>query len=119
MCRITRHTPGRAETTPTETASEVRYGITSLGSAVDPRALLRYARGHWEIENRLHYVRDATLAEDASQVRKGSAPQVMAALRNVVINVLPSWGESNIASALRRIGWTPGEALRILGLTNP
>ena len=75
--------------------------------------------GHWEIENRLHYVRDATLAEDASQVRKGSAPQVMAALRNLVINVLPSWGESNIASALRRIGWTPGEALRILGLTNP
>ena len=119
VCRITRHTRGPTETAPTETASEVRYGITSLGSEVDPRALLRYARGHWEIENRLHYVRDVTLAEDASQVRKGSAPQVMAALRNVALNVLRSLGESNIAAALRRIGWTPGEALRILGLTNP
>lgn len=114
VCRITRHTQGPAETT-----SEVRFGITSLGAAVEPRTLLRYARGHWEIENRLHYVRDVTLGEDASQVRKGAAPQVMAALRNVVVSVLRSLGESNIAAALRRIGWTPGAALRILGLANP
>ena len=40
------------------------------------------------IENRLHYVRDVTLGEDASQVRTGAAPQVMAALRNVVLGLL-------------------------------
>ena len=45
VCRITRHTQEPAATT-----SEVRYGITSLGAAVEPRTLLRYARGHWEIE---------------------------------------------------------------------
>ncbi len=73
VCRITRHTQGPAETT-----SEARYGITSLSDAVEPRTLLRYAQDHWEIENRRHYVRDVTLGEDASQVRKGSAPQVMA-----------------------------------------
>ena len=114
VCQIIRRTRGPAKTT-----REVRYGITSLDEEVGPRALLRYARGHWEIENRLHYVRDVTLGEDASQVRKGSAPQVMAALRNVVVSVLRSAGENNIAAALRRIGWTPGEALRILGLNYP
>lgn len=86
---------------------------------MEPEPLLRYARGHGEIENRRRYVRDVTLGEDASPVRKGAAPQVMAARRNVVVSLLRSLEESNIAAALRRIGWTPGAALRILGLANP
>ena len=114
VCRITRRVLGPAKTPP-----EVRYGITSLDGRVGPAALLRCVRGHWEIENRRHYVRDVTLGEDASPVRKGSAPQVMAILRNIVVSVLRSGGESNIAAALRRIGWTPGQSLRILGLANP
>lgn len=113
VCRIARRTQQAGRTT-----TEVRYAITSLGEETDPGTLLRYVRGHWAIENQLHYVRDVTLGEDASQVRKGSAPQVMAALRNVVVSMLRSRGENNIAAALRRIGWSPGEALRILGLTN-
>ena len=87
-----------------------RYAITSLGTG--PGKLLEY-RGHWGIENRLHYVRDP------SQVRTGAAPQVMAALRNVVLGLLRSGGETNIAAAIRRIGWAPGQALAILGLANP
>ena len=114
VCRITRRVLGPAKTRPA-----VGYGITSLDGRVGPAALLRCVRGHWEIENRLHYVRDVTLGEDASPVRKGSAPQVMAILRNIVVSVLRSGGESNIAAALRRIGWTPGQSLRILGLANP
>lgn len=114
VCRITRR-----RLDATGATGEVRYGITSLGRRVGPAKLLEYVRGHWGIENRLHYVRDVTLGEDASQVRKGAAPQVMAALRNVVLSLLRSLGESNIAAALRRIGWTPGAALRILGLANP
>lgn len=115
VCRITRRVPGPAKTPPA-----VRYGITSLDGRVGPAALLRCVRGHAIGElNRLHYVRDVTLGEDASPVRKGSAPQVMAILRNIVVSVLRSGGESNIAAALRRIGWTPGQSLRILGLANP
>ena len=64
-------------------------------------------------------MRDVTLGEDASRVRKGATPQVMAARRNVVASLLRSLGESNIAAALRRIGWTPGAALRTLGLVDP
>jgi len=95
---------------------DVRYAITSLGAHVGPEALLQYVRGHWRIENRLHWVRDVTMGEDASQVRKGSAPQVMAVLRNVVLGILRLMGVPNIAAAIREISWTSGQALRVLGL---
>lgn len=99
-------------------SSEVRYAITSLGESVEAAQLLRLVRGHWSIENRLHYVRDMTFGEDKSQVRTGSAPEVMAALRNVVIGVLRAAGWTNIAAGLRNIGWQPGAALRLLGLSS-
>ena len=66
------------------TEGERVYGDATLSPAwseTGPGKLLEYVRGHWGIENRLHYVRDVT-GEDASQVRTGAAPQVMAALRN-------------------------------------
>lgn len=95
---------------------QVRYAITSLDERTSARKLLEHVRGHWGIENRLHYVRDVTFGEDASQVRTGSAPQVMAALRNAVIGLLRQAGWTNIAEALRHNGWRQGEALRLLGI---
>ena len=95
---------------------QVRYAITSLGPRTSADRLLQLIRGHWRIENSLHYVRDVTMGEDGSQVRTGSAPQVMAALRNVVINILRLFGATNIASAIRNIAWQPNGALRMLGL---
>lgn len=95
---------------------QVRYAITSLGTHTSADRLLQLIRGHWGIENGLHYVRDVTMGEDGSQVRTGSAPQAMAALRNVVINILRLSGATNIASAIRKIGWQPNGALRMLGL---
>ena len=56
------------------------------------------------------------MGEDGSQVRSISAPQVMAALRYVVISILRLRGATNIASAIRSIGWQPNGALRMLGL---
>jgi predicted transposase YbfD/YdcC len=53
-----------------------------------PAQLLQLIRGHWAIENRLHYVRDVSFGEDGSQIRSGAAPQVLAALRNAVIGLL-------------------------------
>lgn len=54
------------------------------------------------IENRSHHVRDVTLGEDASRIRKGSGPDVMAALRNAAIGFLRATGATNIAESLRR-----------------
>jgi predicted transposase YbfD/YdcC len=98
---------------------EVAYAVTSLGPERGAAELLRLWRGHWAIENRLHYVRDVTLGEDASQVRAGSAPQVMAALRNAVLGLLRQAGHTNVAAALREVGWQPGTALRLLGIACP
>ena len=58
-----------------KTTRQVRYAITSLGTHTPADRLLQLVRDHWRIENGLHYVRDVTMGEDASQVRTGSAPQ--------------------------------------------
>ncbi len=95
---------------------QVRYAITSLREAGGAALLLERVRGHWGIENRLHYVRDVTFGEDRSQVRTGAAPQVLAALRKVVIGLLRQTGWTNIAAALRHVGWQPRAALQLLGI---
>jgi predicted transposase YbfD/YdcC len=96
-------------------SGETRYFVTSHGPATTAEQLLRMVRGHWGIENRLHYVRDVTLGEDASRIRSGAAPQVMAVLRNAVLNLLRQAGSTNVAARLRAIGWS-GTALALLGV---
>jgi predicted transposase YbfD/YdcC len=102
-----------------QTTRLVRYFLTSLSAAVPARQLLRLIREHWHIENRLHSVRDVTLGEDASQVRSGAAPQALAAVRNAVVGLLRQHRYTNIAAALRHFAWSPGAALRLLGLCSP
>ena len=53
-----------------------------------PVQLAAWVRRHWHIENNLHRVRDFTYDEDRSQIRTGTGPQVMAALRNAAIGAL-------------------------------
>jgi len=79
------------------------YAITSLTFAqARPARLGDYLRGHWAIENGLHYLRDTAFAEDGSQVRTGAGPHVMACLRNLAIGGLCRAGPVNLAAALRR-----------------
>lgn len=88
-----------------KTSREVRYFITSAPRArAGAGRLLVWARGHWSIENRSHYVRDVARGEDARRIRirKGSGPQVMAARRNAAIGFLRATGATNIAESLRR-----------------
>jgi predicted transposase YbfD/YdcC len=81
---------------------EERYGITSApASLLSARRLMAVVRGHWQIENGLHYRRDVTLHEDASQVRMGQAPQVLAGLNNAVCGLLARAGLSNLAAFQR------------------
>lgn len=73
---------------------EVIYAITSLPPAkLDPANLLQLARDHWLIENGLFHVRDVTFHEDASRVRTGMAPEVMADLRNTVLTLIRKSGQ--------------------------
>jgi predicted transposase YbfD/YdcC len=81
---------------------EIAYGITSLpADLAGPRHLAIYARQHWGIENREHYVRDVTFREDSSRVRTGSQPNAYAAVRNLVIGTCRRAGFANIAHARR------------------
>ena len=103
-----------------EVSSETVYGITSLSpDRADAAFVLDRLRTHWMIENGSHYVRDVTFAEDHSQVRTGSIPQVMAAFRNTAIAVLRINGEPNIARACRRLAAHPWHALVLLGIPPP
>jgi predicted transposase YbfD/YdcC len=96
---------------------EVALGITSLPKRkATPAVIAGVLRGHWGIES-LHFVRDGTYAEDASQVRTGSSPRVMATFRNVSISLLKLMGWENMAEATRHMMVRPYEAANLIGLT--
>jgi predicted transposase YbfD/YdcC len=98
--------------------TETAYAITSLtGFDADPALLARWIRGHWSIENRLHWVRDVTFDEDRSTARTGHAPQVMSALRNLAITALRLSGATNIAASLRHHARNPLRPLTTYKIT--
>jgi hypothetical protein len=86
-----------------------------LGSA-SPTQLAGWLRGHWRIENRLHWVRDVTFGKDASHARTGSLPRVRASLRTLAIGALRRAGHTNLAAALRHTGRDAARPLAMLGL---
>ena len=101
VCRVERQRTVRREG-QAHTTVEVLYAITSLPpTRAEAADLLRVLRGHWGIENKVHWVRDVTFDEDRHQVRSGAAPQVSAALRNLACTLLRWDGCTNIAAALR------------------
>ena len=91
-------------------------GITSLAPGQAGRIAV-HVRGHWGIENKLHYVRDVTFGEDASRVRTGNAPRVMASLRNLAIAALRADGWTSIASGLRWASRDYANPLSLLKIT--
>jgi len=94
-------------------ATETVYAITSLTAAqASPAKLAAMLRGHWAIEDRLHWIRDVIYDEDRSQIRTASGPRVMATLRNLAISILRLTGHTSIAAALRHHARRPGRPLR-------
>jgi predicted transposase YbfD/YdcC len=95
----------------------VTYALTSLpASMAEARLVEQLWRGHWAIENRVHYVRDVTMGEDAHQMHTGNAPQALAAIRNTVLNVLRARGWTNIAAALRHYSYSVAATLQLVGV---
>ena len=98
-------------------SEEVTYGITSLGWQEASAAQLEVLwRGHWGIENKVHYVRDVTMGEDAGQIPVGQAPHALAALRNGLLSLLRSKGVTSIADALRHYAASVQETLVLIGV---
>lgn len=102
---------------PKRFTTETVYAITDLHvHQAKPHQLAAWIRGHWSIENALHWVRDVTYDEDRSQIRTGTGPQVMAALRNAAIGALRTAGITNIAAANRHHARDSTRPLALLGI---
>jgi predicted transposase YbfD/YdcC len=117
ILRIVRHTGGLDGQ---RTRKEIVHCITNLTpEQASPAQLAALIRGHWSIENSVHWVRDVTYREDASRVRTGNAPAVLAAIRNIVTTVLRMAGEVNIAAARRAASLDPAGIIgRLTGRRN-
>lgn len=113
--RILRH---RTDLKTGTVSRQTVYAITDLTShQASPQRLGQLARSQWTIENRLHFVRDTTFAEDASKIRTGHGPDNMATLRNLAINTLRAAGHRNIAAGIRHASYEPfTRPLDLLGI---
>jgi predicted transposase YbfD/YdcC len=97
-----------------KTTVEVRYGITSLtASEAGPERLLQHVRGHWRIENGLHYRRDDTLHEDRCRL-KGRGAHAMAVLNNLVLGLLRQQDITDVPAARRSYAANLDDAVRLV-----
>ncbi|MFO1045852.1 MAG: ISAs1 family transposase [Planctomycetaceae bacterium] len=80
---------------------EVVFFISSLPPKV--RKLARHLRGHWRIENSLHWVMDVTFTEDASRIRRGNAPEIAAILRRLALSILQQYTSLKISIRGKRL----------------
>jgi predicted transposase YbfD/YdcC len=115
---VRRRTKGSRKYKKVQVQSAVAVlGVTSLSAReAGPEHLATYVRQHWAIENKIHWVRDVTFREDASQVKTGSRFRVMATLRNLVIGLIRQAGYTKIAATIRKIRSDPRLLFRIMGL---
>jgi predicted transposase YbfD/YdcC len=92
----------------------VRYYL--LSKYISPKRLLYVTRSHWGIENRLHWVLDVHFAEDGNRARKDNAPENLAILRRLTLNILRTHPDTaSIRRKIKRSGWDDAFLLSMLG----
>ena len=95
-----------------EISTERVYGLINLTpDQLDLSKVLQPWRGHWDIENRLHWVKDVLLKEDASRVHLAQAPLILAILRNLVVTCLHAVGFDSITEGRRHFALNFDEAI--------
>jgi predicted transposase YbfD/YdcC len=94
---------------------ERRFYISSLAAKVKPFA--RAVRGHWGIENKLHWVLDVSFHEDASRLRTGNGPENLALVRRLAASLLQKEksAKQGVAGKRKKAGWDEDYLLRVLG----
>ena len=97
-----------------KTKLENRYYITSLSKNAEE--LAEYVRGHWSIENQLHWILDVTFGEDNSRIRKDNAPENLAVIRHIALNLLKLDKSSSVSIKGKRnkAGWDDNYLLQLV-----
>jgi predicted transposase YbfD/YdcC len=112
VCRLERTTWIRGQQ-----LQEVQYAITSLSpQRASATHLLALWRGHWGIENRLHWIRDSHWREDRCRVRTPRGAHNLASFRNVAINLLRITKTPNLAAAIRQNAYRVDRLFARLGI---
>lgn len=98
-----------------QTSCEYRYYISSL-PADDPKRLLGYIRGHWGVENNLHWCLDIAFAEDQRRIRKGHGAENFARLTRIALNLLKTQTRHKVGIKTKRLccGWSHDYLYRVL-----
>ena len=88
-----------------KTTEELQYFISSLPPKV--QLLAKYVRGHWGVENSLHWSLDVTFAEDQSRIRKGNGPEIASIFRRLALTLLQQDKtiKDNIRGKRLKAGW--------------
>jgi len=94
LIRVERYVYGQ-----TRQSHETAYYISDVVSN-KAEYFARHIRDHWGIENRLHWMKDAVMKEDASKIKKGSAPENFSIMRNIVCNIFRANGFDSIKYAI-------------------
>ncbi len=92
---------------------QIAYYISSLN--LNAAQFAQGIRGHWGIENRLHWVKDVVLAEDSSRMRQGNAPANLSIIRSLAIAILRYNGYSSITTAIRMIAHNLEQIFLLIG----
>ena len=92
---------------------QIAYYISSL--SLHARKFAQGIRGHWGIENRLHWVKDVVLEEDSSRIRLGNAPANLSIIRSLVIAILRYNGYASITTAVRMIAHNLEQIFLLIG----
>lgn len=93
---------------------ERRYCISSLGG--DAERMQEAVRGHWGVENSVHWILDVSFGEDGCRVRKGNGAEILAVLRRMALNMLNQEDSLKVGIAAKRknAGWDTDYLLKIL-----
>lgn len=99
---------------PDKTETETRFYLTSLPA--DAPLFAKAVRGHWHIENCLHWVLDMSFREDESRIRAAQGPQNFAVLRHIALNLLQRepHHKRGIKARRKRAGWDRQYLLQVL-----
>jgi predicted transposase YbfD/YdcC len=99
-----------------KSSTEWSYYISSLNRRTKAARLAGYVRGHWSVENNLHWQLDVSFREDERRVRKGDGAENFSRMCRMALNLLKGdkTAKEGVATRRKRCGWDDAYLLKII-----